>query len=333
MFSVPVWLKWRGLRHSEVVPAAPVSCDHMQMGEPMRRPSAAIISLIALVLVDIVLVTGAIRSTHVSSSELAEVPTYTGTDDASPAAPSSGSTASEDPQQTGKVIVSALSSVRAWRAVSPSTTCAPDAKRAVVGHSDDAGKTWTPVEVPMTTVSGLSYDSGRMIATGLDGACKPVIYALTSSSDPERTTSAAAWGVDPEDLTRLLAAGKPVAKQPCSGAVLDVAADSKSDAVVLCQDGAVEHTSDGGSSWSNEDKASDAVAIATAAAGQGKVYVAERVGCGISVIALDDSTPQTASCVSGTKSWSGAVDLTIVAGTMWLTGTEKSVTEPVGDLA
>ncbi len=305
----------------------------------MRRPSAAIVALIVLALVDVGLVWMAVRSTradatHQTPSTVAaaspEGPSQDGSSSStSDAAP--GSSKSADAQLV-KVIVAALSHDRAWRAVTTSMTCTKDAKKATIGHTEDAGDTWTRVKVPMLTVSGLTFDSGKMIATGLDSSCKPVAYALSSSADPEQVSDPDVWSVGATDSSTLVVAGHKVLKQPCSGRVLDVAANSDSQATVLCQDGAIERSTDKGASWDDRGTVKHAVAIGTASSGE-TVYVVARTDCGLSVDRLTPGSKVTAPCVEGTKDLTGPVDATIVGDTLWLLSDDDVVTTSVSGLS
>lgn len=233
----------------------------------MQRPSAAVLLLAGLIAADVVLVTGAVRSTHVDTTALARA-----MESSAAAAGATGSTAPDGTTSaaaaappSGKVSLAALTSTRAWRAASGSVRCSPGAKPADIGHTGDGGRHWTRVEVPLTTVAGPSYADGRIIATGTDAGCRPASYALSSTSTPRTTTKAPAWAIDAADPTRLLSAGSRVAQQPCAGGLLDVAANSSTDVVVLCGDHSVRHSTDGGATWDRRTRRSGVIAIAAAA--------------------------------------------------------------------
>lgn len=301
----------------------------------MRRPSAAIVALIVFALVDVGLVWMAVQSTSADatgqtpSTVAASAPTAQGTtEEPSQDAPT------QQPKKSapGKVIVSAISHNRAWRAVTDSMTCTQGAEKATIGHTEDAGNSWTRVTVPMVTVSGLSFDSGRMIATGLDTSCEPVTYALTSSTDPDQIDSTDVWRVSPTDSATLEVGGDKAAQQPCSDRILDVAASSTSAATVLCRNGAIQRSTDAGQSWSSRGTVKDALAIGTASAGE-TVYVVARADCGLAVGPLTEGSRVTASCVEGTKGLKGPVDATIVGSTLWLISKDATVATPVSGLA
>ncbi|GGB31348.1 hypothetical protein GCM10011492_22480 [Flexivirga endophytica] len=296
----------------------------------MPRPNAAMLLLVGLVAADVVLVTGAIRSTHVDTAQMARaMDSATAPTSAAPSPKGSAATAtaqSETKSGSGKVIVAALSDKRAWRAVSSSVICSPDSEAADIGRSQNGGKDWTTVKVPLNTVSGLSYAGGRVIATGMDASCQPAAYALSSSDAPSVTTKEPTWVIDPADPTKLMSSGGSVAKQPCSSGLLDIAANSKSDVVALCGDHSIEHSTTAGDSWQQERGGSKVLAIAT---GTNTIFTASRAKCGISVAAVPGG--DNTNCVAGTKDWSGPVDMTIVGGTVWLATADDAVTEPVAD--
>jgi len=302
----------------------------------MRRPSAAVIALIVFALVDVGLSWAAIRSTRAKATPNQSVgvaPSGSSNPSSVPSA-ATATTASSTAaaQQQGKVIVVGLSGDRAWRAATTATTCSSDSKRARISHTDDGGSSWTRVDVPMTTVSSLSYDAGKIIAIGLDTSCDPVAYALKSSADPAKTSTAPAWAVSPTDSSTLEVGGDPAGKQPCTGGVLDVAANSNSSAAVLCAGGDIELTDDGGQSWDSQGTVQNAAAISTTSQ-KHTIFVASRADCGVAVASLSHTlSGDNASCVDGTKENKGPIDLTIVGNTMWLTSNLGTVTEAVSDL-
>lgn len=310
----------------------------------MRRTGVAVVLLMLLLAVDAVLVTGAIRSTHVDTARFAKVdpdpadtandpPSGTAADTASAGtSPTTTSSASNSPTRTlpaGRIIITGLTATRAWRAVTPSNTCRSGAEPATIGHSQDGGRTWTPVNVPMATVSGMAFVGRSMIATGLDASCQPVIYSMSSAATPLRVSAAPAWSIDPGSPTRLLAAGVPVAEQPCTTGVADFAANSATSAVVLCGNGSVKASADSGASWKRIVGPSRIAAIATGGA-DNTVYGAQHTACGITVQVV--TATGSGSCVPHTKKWSDPIDLNIVGGTMWLGDSDTTITEQVASV-
>lgn len=296
----------------------------------MPRPSAAAFLLAGLIVADVVLVTGALRSTHVDTAALARA-AATETASPDPAAPTTRSaktTATSADEALGdKVTITALTNTRVWRAVSPSMTCTSRATDAAISHTEDGGKHWTSVQAPMATVTGLSYADGRIIATGLDAACKATTYALSSTAAPRKVAAAPSWAINPIDLTKLLTSGKPVKNQPCTTGLLDIAANSNSDVVALCADGSVQHSINTGASWQRTNTRPGTLAIAT---GADSIFTATRTKCGIAVSA---TSAGTTNCVPGTKDWTGPVDMTIIGGTVWLATSDATATERVADVS
>lgn len=301
----------------------------------MPRPSAAVFLLAGLVAADAVLVTGALRSTHVDTAKLA-LADATNTAAPETGAPSTGSSPTGSspattPKATAallpKVIVLALTNDRAWRAASSSLHCTSSSKAAQVERTDDGGRNWARIRVPLTAVNGLAFVGTQLIATGLDSSCKPATYALSATA-AESSGLQPTWGTDPSDVSALLTTGKPVGKEPCSSGVVDLAVNSVSDLVALCSDGSIRHSTSTGSSWQKVDSRPGVVAIAT---DSGSIYTATRTACGISVGKAGGG--DTKRCVSGTKKWQGATDMTIVGGTVWLVSADHAVTEPVAGIS
>ncbi|WP_446667100.1 hypothetical protein [Flexivirga sp. B27] len=297
----------------------------------MRRPSAAVLLLTGLVAVDMVLVTGAVRSTHVDTARIARSMEKQASSTGSPTGSSTASAATTPAASTntsGKVVVAAVSAERAWRASSTSVVCTPGSDAVHLEHSDDGGAHWTATKLPMNTVSGLSYAGNALVATGTDRSCEPTAYALSSRRAPRSTTAEPTWTIDPENPTKLRKSGDPVAEQPCRSAILDVATNSSTDLAVLCGDHSVQHSTDAGRSWQKAGDGSDVLAIAT---GHNVIYVVTEAKCGIAVAPATADHPT--KCVAGTKDWSGPLDATIVVGTLWLATADDAVTEPVAQLS
>ncbi|WP_158607729.1 hypothetical protein [Flexivirga caeni] len=289
----------------------------------MRRTPVFVL-LFLLLVADVVLVTGALRSTHVNTSKMAVANQTLTAPTPAPTTASGSPTTAAAP--AGKVIVAGLNSSHAWRAVS-AVTCVPGATRANVARTSNGGQDWKSVSVPLVTVSGLSYAGSAIVANGLDASCQPAAYTLGDS--PSATTKSAAWSVDPKDQAKLLADGQPVSDEPCTGRVLDVAVNSANDAVVLCGNGSVQHTTDGGDSWRQLTGKGDTVAIATGSTSTA-VYVATPSSCGLSVHLV---TAAASGCLDHTKDWTGPLDMAIIGSTMWLVSPTQALTEPVANLS
>lgn len=226
-------------------------------------------------------------------------------------------------QKMEKVTIAAISDTRAWRAASP-VRCSRGIRAATFGYSADGGKHWTTKKVPMVTVSSLSSVGDQVIATGTNSACESAAYVLSSTAAPQVAVLSPTWVVDPVDPTALMASGNRVPRKPCSGKLLDIAANSPSDVVALCDDHSVRHSTDKGASWQPAGGGSDAIAVARVSTA---IYTASRARCGITVGALAGGrTPQ---CVAGTKKWSGPADMTIVNGTIWLASSDRALTKPL----
>lgn len=292
----------------------------------MRRSGLALVLLALLIVADIVLVTGALRSTHVDTSKYARAQADAAGTHSAPAAGTAQTPSTDAQTHAGRVIVAGLTKTRAWRAVTHAVACRAGTPQATIAHTDDSGKHWISVKVPMTTVSGLSYADGVIVATGLDRSCQPTTYALTSRSAPRKTAATTGWVVDASDPAKLQVSGGPVAKQPCADGLLDVATNSASDVVALCANGSVQHTTDTGATWAQLMGKSGAVSIAT---GSSAVYVASRSACGISVRSVG---ADAGGCIDGTQDWSGPIDITVVGDTLWLVSGTVAITQPVNQL-
>lgn len=185
--------------------------------------------------------------------------------------PSPSSIPSTDPVVVPTRLLVATSSSRAWRA-----TVGDCRTPGRVERSDNGGKSWRLAVRPtlgpivrlgiesndnLYTVGGAGEDcSSRYISYSADGA-------VVARTDKPRGI----WSRDPKKPDQIRGPGSARAT-PCKGQhVVGLASLSRSEALLVCTDGAVMATSDSGKSWEVADELVGTMAVG---AGDGRFWVA-----------------------------------------------------------
>jgi photosystem II stability/assembly factor-like uncharacterized protein len=155
-----------------------------------------------------------------------------------------------------------LAGATAVRVTTPGT-CA--AGGAAVQVSTDAGTTWTDVDVPVRTVLRVRVTgAGTAALIGAGGDCRPAAYQTTDAgrSWPRAGDTAGMWHRYGRSAARLHTPAADVAL-PCPGgvALTDLAPGSPTVATVLCADGSVHRTTNGGTRWERRGEVPGAVAV------------------------------------------------------------------------
>lgn len=239
-----------------------------------RRRLAATLGLVALVLVDIVLVIGALRIT--SRSSAAETPltdvtsgpnaTSAPASTTAPVAQETTATTSPDAGSTSipgaplAVMVSAVDGSLAWRATAG--TCS--AGGATVQTSTDGGKTWRDRTSPYPVVTRLQgSDANKAFVVGADGSCSMGVRSTTDGggSWPGTGSLSDTLARDAADPTKVRApGGRTVA--PCGATqVVDLARNATQGAQVLCADGTIHSSGDDGQTWPEAGRVTSALAL------------------------------------------------------------------------
>lgn len=304
---------------------------------PQRRGERRfwpVLALVAFLVLDAVLVAWALSAHRAASeSEPAAVPIVSPQpgETASPG-PSPSQPASAPPEADSVApvpanrVLSALDAEVAWRALTgacPETAATPQL-------TTDGGSSWRDTDATAPTgVTAIQRivveapDVATMVALrGSD--CAPTIIRTFVAGDnyeeyPEEL--AAAWFVDPADRSRVQSP-TGTASAPCRSVVALAARDGAS-ALVLCGDGSLAATADGGASWTAAVAAPGVQAIGSASAG----FIAAAVGregcAGIQVLQIDAAS--AASSATGclpteiaAAEFAGVVAIAEAASTVWL---------------
>lgn len=301
-------------------------------GQMPRGRLVAYAGLIALVLINVVLMALLLRpsvpasSTAAESDPAAAEATADDVVEEAPAEPAEVEAPPEpalvQPEPTQRLIAAASETV-AWRAVvgfcdAPGT----------LEHTTDGGVTWSPQPVELGPIGRLKATSATAVfAIGGGVDCEPSFrFSNTSGStfvtaDNELPGS---WYLLPGTRDALQAEvhgprGQVIA--PCPTGVVDLAGLDTDRGALLCTDGAVHTTGDGGIGWTQVGAAPGGVAIAPTA--DGYLVGALREQCdGVTVLAvgndgagLEDEDPTCAPVPVGSP---GQVALASAGSALWV---------------
>jgi hypothetical protein len=274
--------------------------------------------LVVLVVMDVVLVAAALRSTHASGINTSPLSSAS-VSNAVPGSPSSKQSAAAivAPLQT---MLRAVDNQRAWRVGGGSCS----AGGATVASTADGGRTWVQDKTHLrrvVRVRPLLGQAAFVIGTG--ASCRA---ELRTTSDGGATWAPAdylgtLWFRDPRDPSVVWAPG-PFISKPCGrGVVLDLAVDLFTDSArVLCADGLVRSSPDTASSWTDVGSVTGAVALAVQPDVQAQTFVArvDVPGCaGVQILRVGQRV--ATSCVrTAVPVDPGHIALSLVSGGGWL---------------
>lgn len=298
----------------------------------MRRlniPSGAITAaLVVLLVLDVVLVVGAMRSTRTSATNQgprssASLANGAGRPASSTPSVTTGSratgtagTPAPAPLQT---MLAAVDNQQAWRVTAGSCRSGG----ATVATTTDGGKTWVNGGLYIRRIVRVDTADGQAgFVIGADVECSA---ALRSTTDGGSTwgspgTVGGYWFRDPANPRVVWAPGLTTS-QPCGkDAVVDLAILPPNSARVLCASGVVASTTKAGSSWTTIGKYPGAVALAVAPGSPGRTVVAlvGAPGCaGVAILRVGQKL--ATSCVRGVlPKGPGQIALSLVNGGGWL---------------
>lgn len=201
-------------------------------------------------------------------------------------------------------------------------------------HTTDGGQSWQAVEsslAPLTRVRVLGEQSLFAIGGGAD--CEAT-YRSSSTSGASWFTNddylAGSWYLLPSDRTQL---ATPVGQidTPCSP--VELAALDASNAAVLCTDGTLAHTTDGGASWQEATPLPGARALGAAADGYVLAGTDEQCDQDVAVLFTDVTGAASAeqpACAPAALDAGTELAVAANAGTTWLWAGEEVLTSPDG---
>ncbi len=303
-------------------------CEAVRM--ELRRV-APVIGLVLLLAADLVLIGWAFRPAPADDYVPAAAATSS----------SAGSTPKPSPTATGKFTppkpapieqyITAVGPTIAW--VAQAGSCAnPDG----VWVTDDRGTTWTRNALPGRTLRLLAESSTKAQAVGADDNAKCALrlwQTIDTGGDWGKGGDASkAWTRDPND-PQVVHTANDVHVRPCGGRdVIDLSVLDGKRASVLCANGDVRGTTDGGQGWPKSFNAKGALALSVAEGGSGVVVRAD-AGCrGVVAVPISSGQPaKDGQCVLATPI-QGRVSVSNATDGWWLLagGQVFTADEPIG---
>jgi len=294
-----------------------------------RSMTLANVGLVLLLLVDVLLLgavlrfPGGLNASGAAATDPTSRPPVAATSAPVPASPTPET--STMPVQSAVVplrtSVTAVDADVAWRFTVGSCVTGG----AAVAVTVDGGRTWRDRPAPYPQISRVEpKDANSAFVVGADERCEMGVRTTTSAgvtwSAPGPVSDT--WARDAKDPARVRApAGRTGA--PCGTVtVVDLARTAATSAQVLCADGSIHETSDGGRSWPSAGQVAGGLALDNRQdqSGTTAYVVAIGSGCsGLSVSTVIRGETKQLGCVDVPASPpAGAVALSVVADQGWL---------------
>lgn len=275
----------------------------------------ATVGLLAFLALDIVLVVLALRPPRPTDAATT-VPTPVSTSSTSAGAtPTTGDTSTSGTTATTgttsaaarpaplTVMVNGLDANVAWKA----TTGTCQTGGASLAVTKTGGNRWSDVKPPVGAISRVqALDTERAFVVGAGTTCRLRQYSTTDLGDTWTGPGAVSGGWARRlDSPNVVVTPAQDTAQPCGGrAVVDLSRTSAQQAQVLCSNGDIVQTGDGGLSWKSSGKAPGALALANRSTSDRiSTYVARVVtSCdGIQIARVaDGKDPVQLACVAVT---------------------------------
>lgn len=297
----------------------------------MNRRQLGLLALGALIVLDVILVALAIRPTQVVPN--ASLPPL------EPGATATGNPGSNQQAVDGPVLTAAPVAANTLLVpedgslllAEPSTCSSPDAQAPLAeGWRRPAESlSWEMWNPPAQVVTRLGITGGRTVFTVASGPdCAEQQFFAASGPNLEWGTAQAATGVyylvQRADGTQSVGTASGEVPSPCDAATIALAATDTS-AALLCGDGAVKTTADGGASWVTEGAVAEGRALTFGSTGLMYALTSEP-GCnGLAVASSNDNgkTWAVAGCAEGASSY-GAVAIAATGNKVTVVDTDRN---------
>ncbi|GGL29591.1 hypothetical protein H9L10_02200 [Phycicoccus endophyticus] len=285
------------------------------------RRALATAGLAAFVVLDLVLVVLAVRSTALSvPSGAASSPAPTSAAPATtPASP--GPSTSEPTQAPAETAEPARRTVAA---AGSESVWALDVGRCGqpgrVHVSTDGGASWASHDAPGAVTRVRPTGGAAAFAVGGDEECRFLLWntADGGASWSDAGSAAAAWGRDPQNPGLLhRPGGDPVT--PCDGAdVVDLSGLRGGVGAVACGDGTLRSTLDNGDTWAVTLRLDGLAALSLTGPDEG-VLAAVGGDCpGVRLVQLSTGTAREARCLEDARPAAGRMSVSVADDTVWV---------------
>ncbi|KRF43257.1 hypothetical protein ASH01_15765 [Terrabacter sp. Soil811] len=278
----------------------------------------ALVGLLALVVGDLVLVALAFRPDAAGAAAQSPTPVSAPTSAAptTSAAPAAGATPVRD-------VIAAVDADRAWRGTLG--TCRDGGASLTV--TADGGRTWTTRAAPVQALGRVQpVHADRGFVIGAKGAgCSLGEYATDDDAATWRGPRAVegGWSRVPGGDPKVVITPKRPDARPCgTTTVVDLARVSATRAVVLCADGRLVRSGDGGGTWTTMATVEGALAVGARVDGSTPaVFIARATDdcAGVEVAKVSGSAAAKVACVKTSLGGAdGKVSISVVDDAGWL---------------
>jgi len=277
----------------------------------------ALVGLLALLVVDLLLVALAFRPDAAGAVAQASPPV------SSPTTSTSTTTASASAGATPVAeVIAAVDGKRAWRGTLGS--CRDGGASLEV--TTDGGRTWTKQDAPVPALGRVQpVDAERGFVIGAKGAaCSVGEYATDDDAASWRGPRSVdgGWSRLPGKDQEVITPERPDARPCGSTTVLDLARVSATRAVVLCADGRLVRSTDGGATWTTLATVEGALAVGARVDGSAPaVFIARATDdcAGVEVAKVSGTAASKVACVKTSLGGAaGKVSISVVDEGGWL---------------
>ncbi|HZB67721.1 MAG TPA: hypothetical protein VE503_09915 [Ornithinibacter sp.] len=282
------------------------------------RRVAPIVGLCALLVADLVLIVLAFRPSVVQAGGRGAPDAASPSSTSSPSA--SGSSAAPSPGAGVKAVpverfVTAVSATAAW--VVEAGSCAEPGRLWV---TSDAGDSWSQEELPGRVLRARPDSATEAFITGGDEKCDLRLWRTVDGGAAwgEPQSAAEAWSRSPEDAKAVHTPADEL-EQPCAGGrVLDLTGLGAARASVLCDNGDLRSTTDGGGTWAESATVKGGLALTLTETGTGAVVRTDASCQGVVVVPVTIGKPKgEGTCVKAAVA-QGKVSISASGKGWWL---------------
>ena len=294
------------------------------------RRVAPIVGLCALLVADLVLIVLAFRPSVVQAGGLASPDAVSPSSSSSPS-PSGSSSAPAPAPAAG---VKAVPVERFVTAVSPTAAWVVDAgsckEPGTLWVTSDGGDSWAQEELPGRVLRARPDSATEAFITGGDAKCDLRLWRTDDAGaawgDPQ--SAAQAWSRSPDDAKAVHTPGDELERACAGGQVIDLTGLGSDRASVLCDNGDLRTTADGGGTWTKTATVKGGLAATLTETGTGAVLRTDTSCQGVVVVPVTLGRPKgEGTCVQAPAA-QGKVSISASGEGWWLLVGDRLHTSP-----